>query len=36
MNDTTAFLNKKALVEQEIERLSNVKVKPEPHVQAIT
>jgi tRNA uridine 5-carboxymethylaminomethyl modification enzyme len=28
-----AFLNKKALIDQEIERLTNVKVKPEPHVQ---
>lgn len=30
-----AFLNKKALIDQEIERLSNVKVKPEPHVQEL-
>ncbi|MDQ0903047.1 tRNA uridine-5-carboxymethylaminomethyl(34) synthesis enzyme MnmG [Paenibacillus sp. V4I7] len=30
-----AFLNKKSLVEQEIERLSTVKVKPEPHVQQL-
>jgi tRNA uridine 5-carboxymethylaminomethyl modification enzyme len=29
------FLNKKSLVEQEIERLSEVKVKPEPHVQEL-
>lgn len=30
-----AFLNKKSLVEQEIERLTTVKVKPEPHVQQL-
>ncbi|MDQ0891864.1 tRNA uridine 5-carboxymethylaminomethyl modification enzyme [Paenibacillus sp. V4I9] len=30
-----AFLNKKALIDQEIERLTNVKVKPEPHVQEL-
>lgn len=30
-----AFLNKKSLVEQEIERLNTVKVKPEPHVQQL-
>ncbi len=29
------FLHKKAMVEQEIERLKNAKVKPEEHVQAI-
>ncbi|NQX61846.1 tRNA uridine-5-carboxymethylaminomethyl(34) synthesis enzyme MnmG [Paenibacillus qinlingensis] len=29
------FLNKKSLVEQEIERISEVKVKPEPHVQEL-
>ncbi|MGG1550901.1 tRNA uridine-5-carboxymethylaminomethyl(34) synthesis enzyme MnmG [Paenibacillus ferrarius] len=29
------FLNKKALVEQEIERLSTVKVRPEPEVQQL-
>ncbi|WNR44585.1 tRNA uridine-5-carboxymethylaminomethyl(34) synthesis enzyme MnmG [Paenibacillus roseipurpureus] len=30
-----AFLNKKSLVDQEIARLSEVKVKPEPHVQEL-
>ncbi|WP_261303398.1 tRNA uridine-5-carboxymethylaminomethyl(34) synthesis enzyme MnmG [Paenibacillus andongensis] len=30
-----AFLNKKALIDQEIERLAEVKVKPEPHVQEL-
>ncbi|KRF10648.1 tRNA uridine-5-carboxymethylaminomethyl(34) synthesis enzyme MnmG [Paenibacillus sp. Soil787] len=30
-----AFLNKKALIDQEVERLSNVKVKPEPLVQEL-
>ncbi|MDR6883239.1 tRNA uridine-5-carboxymethylaminomethyl(34) synthesis enzyme MnmG [Bacillus sp. 3255] len=30
-----AFLNKKALVEQEIERLNTDKVRPEPHVQQL-
>lgn len=30
-----AFLNKKALIDQEIERLTTVKVKPEPHVQEL-
>ncbi|NOU72953.1 tRNA uridine-5-carboxymethylaminomethyl(34) synthesis enzyme MnmG [Paenibacillus sp. LMG 31458] len=30
-----AFLNKKGLIDQEIERLTNVKVKPEPHVQEL-
>ncbi|NRF90243.1 tRNA uridine-5-carboxymethylaminomethyl(34) synthesis enzyme MnmG [Paenibacillus frigoriresistens] len=30
-----AFLNKKSLIDQEIERLAEVKVKPEPHVQEL-
>lgn len=30
-----AFLNKKALVEQEIERLNTDKIRPEPHVQQL-